>query len=228
MNIRVIFIFILLSMAITIKAQQLEVVFFEEPIAELGTIMDDQGVVSHRFTFTNHTADSLEVEKVTASCGCTSTNWSIDPIRPGDKGYVEVEFDPFNRPGSFEKTVVVHYKGQQDSILLQINGFVEPASESIIDAFPEKMGALRAKHKSFDLGTITKRSLFSKSFEVYNEGDQILVFADDMEGPNHITVTFEPYTLNPRSKGKIWVHYDVRETYQFSPMRKVKLARIFQ
>ena len=72
------------------------------------------------------------------------------------------------------------------------------------------MGDLRVKQTLLDLGTLTNKNLFSKSFEAFNDGDQILVFADDMEGPNHITVTFEPYTLRPKSKGKIWVHYDVR------------------
>jgi hypothetical protein len=36
-----------------------------------------------------------------------------------------------------------------------------------------------------------------------------MVFSDDMEGPNHITITFEPYTLKPGASGKMWVHYDV-------------------
>ena len=210
MNFQVIFIFILLSTAITIKAQQLEVVSFEEPVAELGTIIDDQGVVSHRFTFTNLTSGLLQVEKVATSCGCTSTNWSTDPISAGEEGFIEIQFDPYNRPGPFEKNAVVHYKEQPDSLILKIKGFVEPASESVAEHYPLKMGALRTKQKFLDLGTITKKSLYSQSFEVYNDGDQILVFSDDMEGPNHITVTFEPYTLKPKSKGKVWVHYDVR------------------
>ncbi len=210
MNIRLIFIFILLSTAITIKAQQLEVVSFEEPIAELGTIIDDQGVVSHRFTFTNLTSGLLQVEKVTTSCGCTSTNWSTGPISAGEEGFIEIQFDPYNRPGPFEKNAVVHYKEQPDPLILRIKGFVEPASESVAEHYPLKMGALRTKQKFLDLGTITKKSLYSQSFEVYNDSDQILVFSDDMEGPNHITVTFEPYTLKPKSKGKVWVHYDVR------------------
>ena len=129
---------------------------------------------------------------------------------PGATGFVEIQLNPYNRPGPFERYAYVHFKDMQDSVALQINGFIKPGIETVEEAFPVKMGDLRVKQTLLDLGTLTNKNLFSKSFEVYNEGDQILVFADDMEGPNHITVTFEPYTLRPKSKGKIWVHYDVR------------------
>ena len=210
MKVRLLILFLFISTAYNIRAQQSEIVSFEEPVAELGTIIDDQGEVSHRFTFTNLTDDSLQVERVTTSCGCTSTTWSKGPIPSGDMGFIVIQFDPYNRPGPFEKYAVVHYKERPDSLILKIKGFVEPASESMAELYPLKIGALRAKEKFLDLGTITKKTLYSQSFEVYNDGDQILVFADDMEGPNHITVTFEPYTLRPKSKGKIWIHYDVR------------------
>jgi len=183
--------------------------FFSQRVAYLGTIIDNQGVVDHRFEFVNSTKGSLQVEKVTTSCGCTSTDWSVLPVEPGANGSVAVQFDPNNRPRPFEKYLTVHFKDKKDSIQLTITGFVKPASASIEEEFPVAMGALRVKQTHLGLGTITTRSLFSKSFEVYNQGNQILIFSDDMEGPDHITVTFEPYTLKPRTAGKMWVHYDV-------------------
>lgn len=183
--------------------------FFAEPVAYLGTIIDNQGVVDHRFEFVNHTSDSLQVKAVTASCGCTSTDWTVLPIEPGGIGYISVQFDPNNRPGPFEKFITVSFREQTDSTQLAIKGFVKPASASVEEEFPLEMGALRMKQRYLDLGTITSKSLFSKSFEIYNQGNQILIFSDDMEGPDHITVTYEPYTLKPRSSGKMWVHYDV-------------------
>lgn len=207
MGVRLFCVFVLILTEFPLLSQ--ESILFQEPVADLGTIIDNQGAVNHQFAFTNETADPLQVEKVSTTCGCTSTDWSANTIEPGGSGYVQVQFDPYNRPGPFEKHAVVHFKRRPDSVTLKIKGFVKPAYESVSEAFPVKMGDLRVETRSLDLGTITGRRLYSKSFEVYNEGDQILVFADDMEGPNHITVTFEPYTLKPKSKGKIWVHYDV-------------------
>lgn len=207
MNTRVLLIFILIMWGLSSYSQ--ESVVFQQPEADLGTIIDNQGVVDHQFTFVNQASKGVQVDRVTASCGCTSTDWSAVTIEPGDQGFVAVQFDPNNRPGPFEKYVTVHFKDQPDSAQLTIKGFVKPASTTIEEEFPIQMGALRVKQRVFDLGTITTNSLFSKSYEVYNQGNQILIFSDDMAGPNHITVTFEPYTLKPRSTGKIWVHYDV-------------------
>ena len=183
-------------------------VSFEEPIADLGIILDNRGPVTHRFTFINNSS-ALAVDQVVTSCGCTSSNWSTDTIQTGAEGFVEIEFDPNNRPGPFEKYADVYFSGSSDTSRLVIRGFVRPAAASIEEEFPIQMGALRVKTTNLDLGTITKKSLYSKSFEVYNQSNQILVFSDDMVGPNHITVTYEPYTLKPGSTGKLWVHYDV-------------------
>ena len=142
MKIRLFLVFLLVSLAFNISAQQSKVVSFGEPVADLGTIIDDQGMVNHRFTFTNLTSGSLQVEKVTTSCGCTSTNWSTDPIPAGEMGFILIQFDPYNRPGPFEKYAVVYYKDQHDSLKLKIKGFVEPASESVAEAYPVKMGEL--------------------------------------------------------------------------------------
>ena len=197
----------LMLMVFCVSAQDKD--FFAEPVAYLGTVVDNQGVVDHRFEFVNHTSDSLQVENVTASCGCTSTDWTVLPVEPGGSGYVAVQFDPNNRPGPFEKFITVSFRDQPHSTQLAIKGFVKPASASIEEEFPWEIGALRMKQSHLDLGTIASKSLFSKSFEIYNQGNQILIFSDDMEGPDHITVTYEPYTLKPRSTGKMWVHYDV-------------------
>lgn len=208
MNTRVLLIFLLAMSGLGAYSQKS--VKFQQPEADLGTIIDNQGVVDHQFTFTNQTSRPVLVDKVTASCGCTSIDWSADPVNSGDNGFVIVQFDPNNRPGPFEKHVIVNFKDYPDSVQLTIKGFVQPASASVEEEFPIQIGMLRVKQQFLDLGTTTSKSLFSKSFPVYNQGNQILIFSDDMAGPNHITVTFEPYTLKPRSTGKMWIHYDVR------------------
>ncbi len=208
MILRIFFLTTLFLSGILVEAQH-ALISFEEPVADLGVIIDNRGPVSHRFTFTNKSADPLMVDKVTTSCGCTSSNWASDVIPAGGQGFVDIEFDPNNRPGPFEKYAQVYFKESSDSSSLTIRGFVRPAAASIEEEFPITLGALRVKSTHLDLGTITKKALYSKSFDVYNQSNQILVFSDDMVGPNHLTVTYEPYTLKPNSVGKMWLHFDV-------------------
>jgi len=209
MHFRIILIFLVTGFAISIQAQPSTSVSFSEPVADLGTIIDNQGPVNHRFIFTNKSSEPVVIDRVEASCGCTSTEWSGDSVTSGGEGFIEVQFDPYNRPGPFEKLTAVYFKGSSESKALTIKGYVKPAAASLAEEFPVKMGALRVRDRFLDLGTITSRKLYSKSFEVYNESSQILVFSDDMGGPSHITVTFESYTLKPGATGKMWVHYDV-------------------
>lgn len=72
--------------------------------------------VSHEFEFTNSGSAPLIVTSVIASCGCTVTNYSKDPIAPGAKGYVKATFDA-GKSGAFAKTVTVQSNASENPIL---------------------------------------------------------------------------------------------------------------
>ena len=182
---------------------------YEKSLYKLGKVMEADGVVKHRFSFTNLGTQAVEIDRVEVSCGCTAPSWSQGAIAGGQKGYVDVNFDPHNRPGPFDKSLTVHYKQSQLTSVLTIKGFVVPRPESVEAEFPLQIGDLRFKQRFLNLGNVSSRGLYAKSFEVYNSSSNILVFQDHMEGPDHITITFEPYTLKPKSRGLMWVHYDV-------------------
>lgn len=184
-------------------------IIFSQTVVDLGDVEEGKGLINHRFNFVNQSREPIQIENVTASCGCTSPHWTVETIPSGASGYIDVHFDPQNRPGPFDKSLQVNYQGQTLHSDLRIKGFVLSAPASIEEEFPVDLGDLRLKNRFLDLGNIKTGRLFSKSFEMYNNSPNILVFADEMEGPDHITVTYEPYTLKPHSRGKLWVHYDV-------------------
>ena len=64
-------------------------------------------VVKHTFEFTNTGKSPLLIENATASCGCTTPNWTKDPIAPGSKGTIEVQFDSHGKSGIQNKEVAV-------------------------------------------------------------------------------------------------------------------------
>jgi Protein of unknown function (DUF1573) len=72
--------------------------------------------VSHEFEFTNSGSEPLIVTNVVASCGCTVTNYSKDPIAPGGNGYVRATFDA-GKLGAFVKTVTVQSNTSENPIL---------------------------------------------------------------------------------------------------------------
>jgi hypothetical protein len=79
--------------------------------------------VSHTFKFKNNGDDPLIISSVQASCGCTVTDYSKDPVLPGGEGYVKATYNAAN-VGVFNKTVTVNANTDGQPVLLTIKGTV--------------------------------------------------------------------------------------------------------
>lgn len=79
---------------------------FDTVAFDFGVVEQGQKV-NHAFTFTNTGEYPLVLSSVKASCGCTVPSWTKEPVAPGQKGTVEVEFNTTGRKGIQQKTVSV-------------------------------------------------------------------------------------------------------------------------
>ncbi len=80
---------------------------------------------SFDFIFTNTGTDTLQINEVQSTCGCTIPQWSKTPVAPGDKGVITVSYDT-RRSGEFEKGITVFSNADNSALLLVIKGFVTP------------------------------------------------------------------------------------------------------
>ena len=80
---------------------------FEKEAHDFGKIKEADGPVTVNFEFTNTGSQPLIIKQVHASCGCTSPNWSKQPVLPGKSGFIGATYNPKSRPGPFSKTVTV-------------------------------------------------------------------------------------------------------------------------
>jgi len=92
---------------------------------EFGEIKEADGKVSHSFEIKNTGDQPLVITRVIASCGCTTPEWTKEPIAAGKTGKIQVSFDPANRPGPFTKTMSVYSNGKTGSFILTIRGDVK-------------------------------------------------------------------------------------------------------
>jgi hypothetical protein len=79
--------------------------------------------VTHEFTFINTGEIPLIISSVQASCGCTVTSYSKDPIAPGSEGFVRATYNAA-KPGQFNKTLNVNANTEQGVVQLSIQGEV--------------------------------------------------------------------------------------------------------
>jgi alpha-tubulin suppressor-like RCC1 family protein len=96
----------------------------DSAVYDFGEINEKGGPITHTFKIRNDGEIALVVTKVVASCGCTTPDWTKDPIAPGKTGEIKVTYDPENRPGPFTKTVSVYSNGKAGSFILTIRGTV--------------------------------------------------------------------------------------------------------
>lgn len=80
---------------------------FEQTTYDFGKIREEGGKVTGRFEFTNVGTEDLVLTNVRPGCGCTAANYSHDPVAPGQKGFIEATYNPYNRPGGFTKNIRV-------------------------------------------------------------------------------------------------------------------------
>jgi len=97
----------------------------DKTIHDFGTISESGGDVKATFTITNNSKTPILIQHVFATCGCTTPEWTKEPINPGKTGSIVAIFNPKNRPGPFEKSVAIMTSGNPSRIAVRIKGTVE-------------------------------------------------------------------------------------------------------
>ena len=102
---------------------------FDESEFDFGDIQPNSKV-RHTFTFTNTGKSPLLIEDATASCGCTTPSWTKEPVAPGAKGSMEVQFDSRGKLGIISKQVAVRANTQPTITAILIKGNVLTAKNT--------------------------------------------------------------------------------------------------
>lgn len=98
---------------------------FAEEEFDFGTINEGQ-VIEHLFNFTNNGQAPLVISNITASCGCTSPEWTKTPVNPGETGFVKVVFNSAAKSGAQAPTVTIQANTNPTVTRLRMKGSVTP------------------------------------------------------------------------------------------------------
>ena len=104
-----------------------EILTLKESQFDFGLIQQGRPVV-HEFEIFNSGADSLKLENVQASCGCTTPVWKKDAVAPAATTKIQVGYNAAAE-GPFEKLVTVFYNGgHTKTITIKGNVYKGPAT----------------------------------------------------------------------------------------------------
>ena len=96
---------------------------FEQDYFDFGTIKQGE-VVSHTFYFKNEGDGDLIIMDAIPSCGCTTPKYTKQPILPGERGQVELQFDSDGWLGLQMKEVTLKFNGGLTPRSLTLKGNV--------------------------------------------------------------------------------------------------------
>jgi hypothetical protein len=97
---------------------------FDRITHDFENIKESEGPVSVDFHFVNRSEEPIVINNVKATCGCTTPEWTHEPVDQGNTGHIKVTYNPRNRIGMFNKSITVSTNGNPETITLIIKGTV--------------------------------------------------------------------------------------------------------
>ena len=193
----------------TLVAQKKATIKFDKIEHDYGTIKEDGGKVKCKYTFTNVGDDTLKITGVKPGCGCTTAEWTKTPVMPKKTGFIEVEFDPKQRPGIFNKGITVTTNDpSQQAITLIVKGDVLPKAKTYLDLYPVVIGNLRMESSQFNFGNAKNYEIRSDTLKIYN-GWRLPINIGFKDLAAYITAKAIPTELKPGKEGLVIITYDV-------------------
>lgn len=108
------------------KAENYAEITFDTLRHDFGKFSKNAPIVKCQFKFTNTGTAPLIIHQAFASCGCTVPTYSKEPVKPGESGVINVEYNGTDKfPGHFQKTVTIRSNAISEVTRLTIEGTME-------------------------------------------------------------------------------------------------------
>ena len=203
-NIKKMKLFLLFLITFSLSAQPR--IAFDTSQHSFGSVNEVDGAVSYDFTFRNTGTAPLIILNVSTTCDCTAPDWSRQPIRPGETGFVRVAYDVRGRPGAINSSVTVQTNSSPPTNTLRITGDVIPI-ERRPETFRHTAGAIRLDNMHVSFNRIFSHQRPTLVVTAHNPSpDPVRISFVDL--PPHITAEVVPATIRQGERAQIRVTYD--------------------
>ena len=97
---------------------------FTKDVHDFGKVDESAGSVTCEFTFKNTGTAPLLIQRVQTTCGCTTPDYTKEPVLPGKTGVIKVTYSTTGRPGIFTKEITVFTNVPDSVYKVRIKGEV--------------------------------------------------------------------------------------------------------
>ena len=142
---------------------------FDAYECDFGQVEEAEGTLFHTFSFINGAGFPVRIQRVSASCSCTSVSYPQDLIQGGEVGEISVAFNPAGTEGDVFRTVDVYISDSDPAATLIITAKVKPSEYSVEELYPTLLtDGMRASSLSHRFGYIKAGSLAERRIDVIN------------------------------------------------------------
>jgi len=169
-NVFTVFFFLVISLVVFAQAK----IEFTENTYDFGAVVEGD-LATYTFKFKNIGDDTLLLQSVKPSCGCTSPYWAKDPVLPGMTGEIKVQYNSKNRPGQFNKSINIVSNTIQPNTKLKIKGVVLPPINSAISKDSiAKSASIYVTTTEYLLGELERKQQETFDVLIENKGTSVL------------------------------------------------------
>jgi len=219
---------ILMVVAFVISCLAQPKIQFEQTTYDFGRIREEGGKVTGRFTFTNVGTEDLVLTNVRPGCGCTAANYSHDPVAPGQQGYIEATYNPYNRPGGFTKNIRVttnepqfinDEKAAPHMIFIKGEVIKRPPTRFEESGYTAGNGMSRIKNNGVSHNLLNNQTV-NDTFYVKNFWTKPVSYTLQAEG-GFVTEVYRSFgaSLQPDQEGFIVLKYDASKRAMFGQVK---------
>lgn len=201
---------------------------FENTTYDFGKIKEEGGKVTGKFIFTNVGNEPLELTNVRPGCGCTAANYTKGAIAPGEQGYIEATYNPYNRPGIFNKNIrvttneprfVENEKASPHMIFIKGEVIKRPPTEFEKAGYTKTIGMMRFKEPNVSHNLLNTESA-NDTFYVRNFWTKPVSIKLD-KPYEYVTEVYRNFgaELAPGQEGFIVLKYDASKRNGFGQLK---------
>ena len=140
----------------------------DRDVANMGEIMF-QLPSTVNFTLRNTGTEPLRVTEVIPSCGCTSVEWTQEPIAPGGEGVIKAVYDA-KLLGVFQKDLEVYTNASEEPFYLHMQGRVVSKLSDYSGSFPVDLGAVRLNINNVEFDNVNRGDKPVAELQIVNMG----------------------------------------------------------
>ncbi len=187
------------------------VVSFDKTIHDFGDILISDGEQRCVFILTNISDEPVVIHRVISSCGCTEPEWTKSPVRPGEKGKIEITFKNDQGPYPFDKAITVYVTNVSKPISLRIRGVAHEKKKTLQEMFPERFGAVGLKNATLSIGQIEQGEMRVEKVEIANLSRKSVEVSFSKVTPG-AQFSVSPSVIPPQGKATLTYSVDTKNT----------------